>query len=53
MNPIVIWNFQQGAPEMTHTCDIRKRSAISILKILGATVLFAVARVTSFVHPCC
>jgi hypothetical protein len=32
---------------MIHMWDVRKRSAISILKMLSASVQFAVARVTS------
>jgi hypothetical protein len=52
VNLTVIWNFQQGACEMMHMLDVRKRSAISLPKMLSATVQFAVARVICLVHPC-
>jgi len=37
---------------MIHIRDVRKRSVISVLITLSATVQFTVAVVTSLVHSC-
>jgi hypothetical protein len=40
VNPTVIWHFQQGVFVMIRISNVRKGSAISILKMLGTVPLY-------------